>query len=199
MTLIVVRHGRTAANASGRLLGRIDPPLDETGRAQAAALASSLARSNPGAVVISSPLARTRETADAIAVALGATASIDARWIELDYGELDGMPLADIPSEVWASWRADSGFAPPGGESLLALGERVRAACDEAAGVARAGDVVVVTHVSPVKAALLWALGVEDSVGWRAYVAPGSITRIDCRASGPVLLAFNTTPSTMPD
>ena len=79
---------------------------------------------------------------------------------------------------MWAAWRADSTWSPPGGESLAALGVRVRAACaglvDEAAG----RDVVVVTHVSPIKAAVAWALGVGDEVAWRMWVAPASITRI---------------------
>jgi probable phosphoglycerate mutase len=194
MTLLVVRHGRTAANASGVLLGRLDPSLDATGRQQAAALARVVAASSPGALVVSSPLARTRETADAIASAVGSTIDVDERWIELDYGELDGTPLADIPPDLWSSWRTDPDFAPPGGESLRALGERVRAACDELAPVARERDVVVVTHVSPVKAALVWALGVDESVTWRTYVEPGSMTRIDCRATGPVLLSFNAVP-----
>jgi broad specificity phosphatase PhoE len=129
---------------------------------------------------------------------MGSTVDVDERWIELDYGELDGTPLADLPADLWMQWRGDVGFTPPGGESLVALGERVRAACDELAPIARERDVVVVTHVSPVKAALLWALGVEDSVSWRAYVEPASITRIDCRPTGPVLLSFNTPTSTMP-
>lgn len=194
MTLLVVRHGRTAANASGVLLGRLDPPLDATGREQAAALARTVAATSPGALVVSSPLARTCETAEAIATAVGSTIDVDERWIELDYGELDGTPLADIPVDLWSSWRTNPDFAPPGGESLRALGERVRAVCDELAPVARERDVVVVTHVSPVKAALVWALGVDESVTWRTYVEPGSMTRIDCRPTGPVLLSFNAVP-----
>ena len=55
-------------------------------------------------------------------------------------------------------------------------------------------DIVIVTHVSPVKAAVVWALGVGDEVTWRTYVAPGSITRIAPRRFGPVLSAFNVTP-----
>jgi broad specificity phosphatase PhoE len=197
VTLVVVRHGRTQANAAGVLLGRLDPSLDEVGRAQAAAAAQAIAVTSPDAMVVSSPLSRTRETAGYISGELGATVDIDERWIEVDYGDLDGTPLADLPPELWAKWRSDPTFTPPGGESLAALGERVRAACDELAPIARDRDVVVVTHVSPVKAALLWALGVDDSVAWRAYVQPGSITRIDCRPTGPVLLSFNTVPTTL--
>jgi broad specificity phosphatase PhoE len=183
--LIVVRHGRTEANASGLLLGRrLDPALDELGRRQAAALAAAL----PGtARVISSPLQRTQETASAF----GRPVEVDERWIELDYGELDGTPLRDVPADVWAAWRADPSLAPGGGESLVGLGERVRAACTDLAEEAERADVIVVTHVSPVKAALAWALGVGDEVSWRAYVAPASITRIATVGARPSLHAFN--------
>lgn len=183
--LIVVRHGRTDANASGLLLGRrLDPGLDPLGRRQAVALAAAL----PGAArVISSPLLRTRETA----AAFGRPLELDERWIELDYGSLDGTPLRDVPADVWAAWQADPTLAPGGGESLVELGDRVRAACADLAADAAHTDVVVVTHVSPVKAALAWALGVGDEVSWRAYVAPASITRIATAGRRPSLHAFN--------
>lgn len=184
--LIVVRHGRTPANASGLLLGRrLDPGLDDLGRRQVDALAQALPAPDR---VISSPLLRTRETA----AAFGHPVELDDRWIELDYGTLDGTPLRDVPVEVWAAWRADPDLAPGGGESLAVLGERVRSACDELADEAAERDVLVVTHVSPVKAALAWALGVGDEVAWRAFVAPASITRIAITVEGrPSLHVFN--------
>ena len=182
--LIVVRHGRTNANASGLLLGRrLDPGLDELGRRQAAALATVL----PDARVVSSPLRRTRETAEA----LGRPVDVDDRWIELDYGELDGTPLRDVPRETWAGWQADPSWAPPGGESLVALGDRVRDACASLAEEAAQRDVIVVTHVSPVKAALTWALGVGDEISFRAFVAPASITTIATNGPRPSLHSFN--------
>lgn len=183
--LIVVRHGRTDANAAGLLLGRrLDPALDELGERQALALAAAL----PGpARVIASPLQRTRQTA----AAFGQPVEIDERWIELDYGELDGTPLRDVPATVWATWRADPSLAPGGGESLVDLGVRVRAACGELAEEASRRDIVIVTHVSPVKAALAWALGVGDEVSWRAFVAPASITRIATSGPQPSLHSFN--------
>ena len=184
--LIIVRHGETAPNAAGQLLGRSDVALTERGREQAASIASALSGRDI-AFVVSSPLRRTRETAEA----LGLPVREDDRWIELDYGDLEGRPLSEVPAELWAQWRADVDFAPPGGESLAALGRRVRAACDEVAEVAREADVVVVTHVSPVKASLAWALGVSDAISWRSYVAVASITRIGFGAAGPSLRSFN--------
>jgi broad specificity phosphatase PhoE len=186
--LIIVRHGRTAHNASGLLLGRLDPPLDELGRAQAAALAAEV---GPVDRVVSSPLLRARETAEAF----GHEVEIDERWIELDYGEYDGMPLGEVPAETWARWRADVDFCPPGGETLRQLGVRVCAALDELAEQASVGEgtTVVVTHVSPVKAAVGWAVGAGDDISWRLWVAPASITRIGITPRGGVLHSFNET------
>ena len=184
MTLVLVRHGRTEANASGLLLGRADPPLDELGRVQAAALAAVVAAPRR---VVSSPLARARETA----AAFGQTVEIDERWIELDYGELDQQPIGAVAAETWDRWRADLDFRPPGGETLRELGVRVRDACADLVDDARDADVVVVTHVSPLKAALAWALAVGDDVAWRLHVAPASVSRVGIRANGAVVLSFN--------
>lgn len=184
--LVLVRHGRTAANAGGLLLGRADPPLDELGREQAAALAGLVVGASRA---VSSPLRRARDTA----ALLGLPVEVDERWIELDYGEFDGRPITDVPADVWRRWRADVGFAPPGGESLAALGERVRAACVDLAEESAGSDVVVVSHVSPIKAAVAWALGVGDELAWRLHVAPGSVTRIAVRDGTGVLTSFNWT------
>lgn len=182
--LILVRHGRTEANRAGLLLGRLDVHLDAIGRAQAAATAAAV-----GAVdrVISSPLSRTRQTAEAF----GLPVEVDERWVELDYGELDGTPLRDVPVEQWAAWRGDLEWAPPGGESLRQLGKRVRHACEDLVDEARERTVVVVSHVSPIKAAAAWAMGVGDEVSWRLFLSPGSITRVGVGAQGPSLHGFN--------
>jgi broad specificity phosphatase PhoE len=185
--LTIVRHGRTEANASGLLLGRrLDPELDDLGRRQATALAGVLGQVDR---VISSPLRRTRETA----AALGRHVEIDERWIEIDYGTFDGTPLADLPAATWAEWRSDIAFTLGGGESLAALGERVRAAADDLVDEARQRHVVVVTHVSPIKAAAAWALGVGDEVIWRMWCAPGSITEIGTAGATPSLRSYNVT------
>ena len=182
--LLLVRHGRTDANAQGLLLGRLDPPLSEEGREQAAALKAKIP---DGARVIASPLLRTRQTAEAF----GLPVMLDERWIELDYGELDGLPLRDVPADVWREWRADPAFAPPGGESLAALGVRVREACTELIDEIRERDVVVVSHVSPIKAAIAWALGAGDDLSWRLFVQVASIARIGADQWGTTLRAFN--------
>ena len=184
--LILVRHGQTVNNAEGRLLGRADPPLTELGRRQAATLAAAVGHVDR---VISSPLARARETA----AVFGAAVEIDEQWVEIDYGDYDGRPLADVPAELWQRWRTDAGFAPPNGESLAAVGQRVRAACDELVAEARDRQVVVVSHVSPIKAAVAWALGVGDEVAWRLFLDVASVSRVGVGPQGPVLRTYNDT------
>ncbi len=190
--IVLVRHGRTDANARGLLLGRADPVLDDEGWLQAARLAAALWPLE-GARVVTSPLARCRQTAEVIA---GASAhevplDVDEAWIELDYGAFDGLGAGDVPAATWAAWRADVTWTPEGGESLAALGARVRSACESLAEEACDRDVVVVTHVSPVKAAVAWALGVGDEVAWRMWVGPASISRIGVAGSSPSLRSFN--------
>jgi broad specificity phosphatase PhoE len=184
--LIIVRHGRTAANAKGLLQGRVDNPLDEEGSAQAHAIARALGSVD---VVVSSPLLRARQTAEP----LGAEVRIDERWIELDYGEWEARPVADVSPESWASWRSDPHFAPPGGESLAALNERVGAACADLIELAAEVDVAVFTHVSPIKSAIAWALGVDDEISWRMQVAQAQISRIIVRGGRPAVSSFNET------
>jgi broad specificity phosphatase PhoE len=182
--LILVRHGRTEANASGLLLGRADPGLDEVGRRQARALREAV---GPVGRVLCSPLRRCIETAEEIA----GTAEVDDRWIELDYGSLDQVATRDVAPDVWRRWRSDPDFVPAGGESLGTLHRRVEEACEALADEARHGDVAVVSHVSPIKAAVAWALDVGVGIAWRMHLDVASISRIVVGERGPVLLSFN--------
>ncbi len=193
--LVLVRHGESAGNAAGQLLGRRESPLTAKGRSDAVALRAAL---GPVSRLISSPLGRARDTADALR--LDVPVEVDPRWIEVDYGELEAQPLDAVPAELWARWRADLGFRPPGGESLAEVAVRVRSACDElferpGAGARGDADVVVVSHVSPIKAAVAWALGTGDEVVWHLYLATASITRIGWRNDSPVLHRYNETIS----
>ncbi|MPY93130.1 MAG: histidine phosphatase family protein [Acidimicrobiia bacterium] len=182
--LILVRHGRTVANATGLLQGRVDNHLDDTGRAQAAATAAVVGRPSR---VIASPLLRAVQTAEAF----GLPVDVDERWIELDYGDWDERPVRGVAAEEWAAWRADVGFRPPGGESLADLQARVEGAIESLAEEAAEADLVVVTHVSPMKAAVAWALGMGAATTWRMHVSQASITRIRTGPPGPALTSFN--------
>jgi broad specificity phosphatase PhoE len=194
--LVLIRHGESTANASGLLLGRSDVELTEHGREQVLALRPLLA--GVGAV-ISSPLRRALDTAALLDV--GVPHTVDRRWIEVDYGEHEGKPLGDIPAEIWQRWRADPAYRPAGGESLAEVRARVGEACaelfahDGQGARAREADVVVVSHVSPIKAAVAWALGVDQGLDWRLQLSTASLTRIGWGAEGPAVHTFNAVPS----
>ncbi|HEX9683905.1 MAG TPA: histidine phosphatase family protein [Acidimicrobiales bacterium] len=189
--VVIVRHGRTDANARRLLAGRINPPLDTTGWEQVRRVAARLTDVDR---VITSPLDRARQTAEVIAEAACVDTIDDSRWIELDYGDWDGRAIDDVTKEEWAAFRGDPTFAPPGGESLSELSERVgQALGDLASHRPVAGVTVVVTHVSPVKAAVAWSLGAGPELTWRIFVANASITQLSLGPSGALLRSFNDT------
>jgi len=188
--LILVRHGRTAANAAGLLQGRMNPPLDEVGHEQARRIGEEIRRAHPTVRrVIASPLVRAQQTASY----LGVPVDTDERWQEIDYGVYEGRPMEDVGAAQWARWRSDNAFSVEGGESLAALLERVRPALEEAASEAADHDIVVVSHVSPIKAAVAWALGVGIEVSWRCQLGQASITKVALSPRGPALTLFNDT------
>jgi len=194
--LVLVRHGRTALNAQRRLAGRTDVGLDEVGQRQ-----GRLAGTMLGDVVElrASPLRRAVETARLLGT--GREPSIDDAFVELDYGELEGVAVADVDASWWRTLREDPATSMPGGESLLDVQHRVAEALDElfadAGGAARSDDaeVVVVSHVSPIKAAVAWALGSGPELAQRLRLDNGSITRIGWGLAGPVVTAFNVVPN----
>lgn len=185
--LFVVRHGRTAHNAGGLLLGSSDVPLDELGVRQALALGSLPALAGARRVV-SSPLSRALDTAKAI----GPPVSIDERWREIDYGSFEGVPLS-AAGDLWERWSVDLAHRPPGGESLADVSIRVRRACSDLWEEASTADVVVVSHVSPIKVAVAWALGVGDEICWRTHLDTASICVVGPGRNGPSLRGFNMT------
>ena len=192
--LILIRHGQTNLNAAGALAGRTEADLTDLGHAQARATGALL---GPVHEVRSSSLRRAQQTAALLET--GAPHVIDDRFIEVDYGVLDGTPLTDVPVEYWERWITDASYAPEGGESLLDLEARVNAAMEELFapdGPARAtdSDLVVVSHVSPIKAAVAWVLKSDPLVAWRMRLSNASMTRIEMGPRGPVLLSFNEVP-----
>jgi len=187
--LILVRHGRTHANAQALLQGHMDPPLDEVGVDQAHRTAMVLNDLYPDATVISSPLQRARTTAAAISD----NVIIDERFIELNYGDYDGVPMTDIPHDIWQQWRNDHHFRPPNGETLAELDQRVHTALRDLSERAHDEHVIVVSHVSPIKSAVVWALNGDTSMTWRCMLDRASITRIAVSNRGPSLIGFNDT------
>ncbi len=140
--------------------------------------------------VVASPLLRTLQTAEC----LGVPIEVDERWIEVDYGDYDGLTLGSPEAaELWRRWQADPGYVPPGGESLRHMAERVSAALDDLAPRAIDADIVVVSHVSPIKAAVSWVLGAGADMAWRSHLDQASITRVGVSPRGAMLRSFNET------
>jgi len=191
--LILIRHGESVANAQGLLLGRTDAELTQKGMAQASSVRQLLG--DRVLVLRTSPLSRARDTAALLAIDV--PVEVDERWVEVDYGEYECQPLSDIPADIWRQWQRDTGFRPAGGESLAEVDARVAAACEElftADGLGArspAGDIVVVSHVTPIKAAVAWALGMGAELSWRLHLHTASVTRIGWGNGHPVLRGFN--------
>lgn len=190
--LILARHGRTELNRAGCLLGHTDVPLDEEGRLQAAQMGVRLRADEP-ARILSSPLARARATAQAIAAACGGKVEIDERLIEMDFGAWDRRPMKDLTPEEWNLWRDDPSFRPPGGESWSELRTRLGSFCAEFGEGASEGPTVVVSHVFAIKSAVVWALDVPDTVSWNMLLGVASLTRLKRDRFGWLLTAFNET------
>jgi broad specificity phosphatase PhoE len=164
------------------MLGRADPGLTEEGRLQSERLAEALRSETPTAVV-SSPLLRARDTAVAIAKACDLPVEIDDRLMEIDWGEWEGRAVGSVGGT--------EGEMPSEGESLASLDARVTSFCQDM--LERPGLVVAVSHVSPIKASVAWALGVDGQIAWRMYLGLASITRISAGRRGPLLVSFNET------
>lgn len=200
-TVILVRHGRTTANASGVLAGRAaGVSLDDLGRTQAAATAERLAVV-PLRAVVSSPLERCKQTAAAIAAAqAGRPARVtDKGLTECDYGEWQGRELKTLAKEpLWKVVQAQpSAVAFPGGESMTAMQARAVAAVRrrDAALEAEHGPGAVwvaVSHGDVIKSVLADALGMHLDLFQRLHVDPASVSIIRYTATRPFVLASNT-------
>ena len=200
-TLILVRHGRTSANASGTLAGRLPGVrLDDVGTEQAARTAARLSVV-PLAAIVTSPLERCKETAKAIARAHPARPKISSErgLTECDYGEWQGRPLRELAKEkLWATVQSQPSAATfPGGESLPAMQARAVNAVRRRDAAVEAehgpGSVwVAVTHGDIVKSILADALGMHLDLFQRIQVDPASISIVSYTSSRPYVLATNT-------
>ncbi|MHA2789549.1 histidine phosphatase family protein [Corynebacterium sp. S7] len=131
--LVMLRHGQTDYNANHRMQGQLDTQLSPVGIEQARTAARYVASLNI-AKIISSDLARARDTAEIIADALGLDVTVDARFRETHLGQWQGRTHAEVDGEfvgARAAWRHNPGWAPPEGESRLDVATRARPAIDE--------------------------------------------------------------------
>ncbi|KAA1397624.1 histidine phosphatase family protein [Aeromicrobium ginsengisoli] len=199
-TVILVRHGRTTANASGVLAGRTaGVELDAVGVDQSVRTGERLS-TLPLVAVVSSPLERCRQTADAIVKQQSGSPaeSVDDAITECDYGDWQGRPLAELAKEdLWSVVQTQPSAAVfPGGESLGAMQSRAVAAIrrHDAAIEAEHGPGAVwaaVSHGDIIKSILADALGMHLDLFQRLNVNPASVSVVRFGAARPDVVTVN--------
>lgn len=204
-TLLLVRHGRTTANASGLLAGRTPGVLlDDTGVEQAARAGARIA-AVPIARLVTSPQERCKQTAKAVADGqrgAGHTvtrATTEKALAECDYGDWQGQSIKELLKDpLWRTVQQQpSAVTFPGGESMVAMQHRAVAAVrriDAAVTADHGADAVwvAVSHGDIIKALLADALGMHLDLFQRINVDPASVSVIRYAADRPYVLASNT-------
>lgn len=200
-TVILVRHGRSTANATGMLAGRLPGVhLDDTGVAQAAAVGERLSGVRLAAAV-TSPLERCRETCRQITSrqASPLRAGTDRQLSECDYGDWQGRPLKELAKEkLWRTVQAQpSAVTFPGGESMRTMQDRAVAAIrrHDARVAAEHGEDAVwlaVSHGDIIKSILADALGTHLDLFQRIHVDPASVSVVRYTETRPFVIGTNT-------
>ncbi|WPF65509.1 MULTISPECIES: bifunctional RNase H/acid phosphatase [unclassified Corynebacterium] len=182
--LILVRHGETEHTVRGCYSGQSDPDLTQKGTAQAER-AARVVRSLVGDVtptILSSPLTRTRRTAQKVAQAVAGSVTVEEGLIEVDFGDWDGKEIARAQTEnprLHSAWLKDTSVAPPGGESLDDLHRRITALCRRLLQEHEGSTVVLVSHVNPIKSLLRQALGGGPEFFHRVFVDVASVSVVE--------------------
>ncbi|MFI5502734.1 bifunctional RNase H/acid phosphatase [Nocardia asteroides] len=176
--LLLLRHGQTELSVQRRYSGRGNPPLTELGREQADRAAKMLAAKGDIAAVVSSPLQRARSTAEAAAAALDAPLRVLDGLIETDFGDWEGLTFAEAMQrdpQLHADWLGDPSIPAPGGESFDQVRERIEGVRRDLVALYPGENVVVVSHVTPIKTLLQLALGVGPSLLYRLHLDLASL------------------------
>ncbi|MVU82986.1 histidine phosphatase family protein [Nocardia sp. ET3-3] len=195
-TLLLLRHGETALTPEKRFSGSggSDPRLSEVGRRQAEAAAGMLAALGPVDAVVSSPLRRCRETAEAAARLLELEVRLAGGLREADFGTWDGLTFAEVrdkyPDEL-AAWLA-SPAAIPGetGESLESVTRRVAWSRDKLLAQYTGRTVLIVSHVAPLRTLLRLALGAPPESLFRMELAAASVSAVSYYGDGSSSVRF---------
>src|SRR4051812_46589816 len=200
-TVILLRHGRTSANASGTLAGRSrGVHLDDVGRTQAERAGERL-EAVTLAELVTSPLERCQETTRAVAIRQASAPGVhaDKALTECDYGEWQGRKLRDLARlALWKTVQTNPSAATfPGGESLAEMQARAVSAVrrrDAAVTATHGADAVwlAVSHGDLIKSLLADALGMHLDLFQRIQVDPASISVIRYTEARPYVLASNT-------
>jgi probable phosphoglycerate mutase len=201
-TLILVRHGVTAHTVDKRFSGGLagaDPGLTADGQAQARATADWLAPlAEEIDAVVSSPVRRTRETAEIIAERLGTAVDLDHGLAEMEFGRWEGKTFAEVREEFpddLEAWLGSLHHTPGGGESFSQVRDRVLASLDILLRTYPGKSVLVVSHVTPIKVLVARTLGAPLEAVFRMELAPASVTVLSFYEDGNASLRmFNARP-----
>lgn len=182
-TFLLARHGATDYSLEKRFSGSggVDLPLNDLGRAQGEALAEELAKRDEASIIVTSPLLRTRQTAELIAQISGLQVDVREDFAECSFGDWDGHTFAQVrekwPEEM-ADWLASTSVAPPGGESFDACASRVRRGLRGLLDDYPGESVIVVAHVTPIKLMITDAVGAPIDSVYRMELPPCSISKV---------------------
>lgn len=188
--IVIIRHGESVANATKSVHGpRVCEGLSELGRDQCVRLAARLARTGElaGSVLVASQYRRARQTAEAIAPAIGnPPLEIDERWGELDWGAAcDGLTWAEaVERHGLPNWTDEDAPTFPGGESVAALQRRVAAAVDDLLARHRGRVVTICAHGGVVDMAVRYVTGAHDRSRFDLFTANTALTTIARTSSG---------------
>ncbi|MBX6168200.1 MAG: histidine phosphatase family protein [Thermobispora bispora] len=187
---MLIRHGETPFSVEKRFSGVGDPALTPNGVAQAEALARRLAGEQVDAIV-SSPLKRARQTAEAIAARTGLTVEVEEDLRETDFGAWEGLTFAEVRQgwpDLLTAWLRDPEAAPPGGESFAAPARRAERARRRIIEAHPGRRVAVVSHVTPIKLLVRAALNAPFDAIHRMHLDLACLSVIDHYADGPAVV-----------
>lgn len=191
--IIAIRHGETAWNVDTRIQGHLDIPLNDTGRWQARQAAQALA-DEPIAAIYTSDLQRAHATAQAVAEATGAPLVAEPGLRERSFGHFQGRTFAEIEAEQPENalrWRKrDPHYAPEGGESLVALRERIARTVDALAGRHAGEQVVMVAHGGVLDTLYRMATGQDIQAPRTWQLANAAINRLLWTPDGLTLVGW---------
>lgn len=188
LRLLLLRHGETQMSVAKQYSGTSDPALTERGERMAQQAAARIASAGGIDAIVSSPLGRARQTAQYCADALGMSVTVMDELAELDFGEWEGKTFAEVIAEdpdQHQKWLGDTSMAPPGGESVQAVNRRVKKALESLKEQYPAGNVLVVSHVTPIKLFLRAALDAPTNVVNKIHLDLASLSIAEFYADGP--------------
>ena len=192
--LLLVRHGETMWNSDAVYRGRSEVPLSELGKLQAEYVGRSLTHEGVTALC-TSPLMRSRETADAVARLTGIAAHVKPDLTDIDCGEWEGLSDAEVKERdpgVRSTWLSTPHLVRlPGGESLEDVSTRVTRVLTSA--MSEPGVVVLVSHRVVHKVAICALLGLDNSHFWDIRLDLAGITEFECSRKHQVLVRHNDT------